>query len=44
MGFDLIKHQFDFPALMIEREQLESGSHPWIEQGGNLAIHLVHFP
>src|SRR5260370_24316204 len=40
--FDLINHQFNFPALMIQGDQFERWSHPRIEQGRHQAIHLAH--
>jgi hypothetical protein len=39
--FDLINDELDFPALMIESEQLAGRSHARIEQRGHQAIHLA---
>src|SRR6266550_3183189 len=43
MRFDLIDDQFDFPALMIQRDQRARWGHTWVEQGGHQTIHLVWF-
>src|SRR6266446_7586680 len=41
--FDFVDHQFDLPTLMIEGNQLQSRSHPRIEQSRHQAIHLALF-
>ena len=41
--FDLINHQFDFPAFMIPFNQRESRSRQGIEQRRDQSIHLALF-
>ena len=43
MGFDLVDHQFDFPAFMIERDERQRRGQPGIEQSGHQTIDLAHF-
>jgi hypothetical protein len=41
MRFDLINHQFDFPALMIQLDQCARWGHAGVEQGGDQPIHFA---
>jgi hypothetical protein len=43
MRFDLVDHQFDLPAFMIQSDEVQRRSHAWIEHSGHQPIHLAHF-
>ena len=40
MGFELINHQFDLPALMIAADEVEGGGLQGIKQGGDQPMHF----
>jgi len=42
MLFDLIDHQFDFPAFVVEQAQVPSWIEPWVHQGGHQAMEFMH--
>ncbi len=42
MLFDLIDHQFDFPALVVEQTQVQSRIKQRVQQGGHQAMDCMH--